>query len=169
MTTFSDRLARAIATVGGLGDALPAPGTTAGSLPAAIAWWIAARLTADPVIGVVGLAVAAVAAATAGTWAAGVEARRRARHDPGAVVIDEVAGQWLCFAVTAGFVGAADAGSIGAVALGFLVFRILDVVKPWPIRRLERLPGGLGIMVDDLAAGVVAGVLVGLVLRLTDF
>lgn len=162
----ADRVARLIATVGGLGDALPAPGTTAGSLPAAIAWWIAARLATDPVVAVGGLAVATVVAAVAGVWAADREARRRARHDPGPVVIDEVAGQWGCF-VTAAAVGGVDGvRSILAVVVGFVAFRVLDIVKPWPIRRLEGLPGGVGIMFDDLAAGAAAGVVLGIVVRL---
>lgn len=162
----ADRIARLIATVGGLGDALPAPGTTAGSLPAAIAWWIAARLATDPVVAVGGLAVATVVVAVTGIWAAGREARRRALHDPGPVVIDEVAGQWGCF-VTAAAVGGVDGvRSVLAVGAGFVAFRVLDIVKPWPIRRLERLPGGIGIMLDDLAAGVAAGAVVGIALRL---
>lgn len=162
----ADRAARLIATVGGLGDALPAPGTTAGSLPAAIAWWIAARLVTDSMVAVGGLALATVLVAATGVWAAGREARRRALHDPGPVVIDEVAGQWGCFLATAPLAGTDRFDSTLAVILGFVAFRVLDVVKPWPIRRLERLPGGVGIMLDDLAAGVAAGVVVGVVLRL---
>jgi len=163
---ISDRVARLIATVGGLGDALPAPGTTAGSLPAAIAWWIAAHVATDPVVAVGGLAVATVLVTVTGVWAAGREARRRARHDPGPVVIDEVAGQWSCFVAAAAVGGVDGVQSILAVVAGFVAFRVLDIVKPWPIRRLERLPGGIGIMLDDLAAGVAAGVVVGIVLRL---
>jgi phosphatidylglycerophosphatase A len=161
-----DRLARGVATVAGLGDVAPAPGTTAGALPAAIAWWVLARVVADPPGQFAALAVATVVASVVGAWAAGHEARRRARHDPRAVVVDEVAGQWLCVLVTGAFVGASGAGSLLAVSLGFVAFRVFDVVKPWPIRRLERLPGGLGIMVDDLAAGIAAGCVVGLTLRL---
>lgn len=164
--TGTDRAARLIATVGGLGDALPAPGTTAGSLPAVIAWWIAARLAPDPGVAVGGLAVATVLASAVGTWAAGFEARRRGRHDPGPVVIDEVVGQWACILAAAAITGTDAVRSIPAVVLGFLAFRVLDIVKPWPIRRLERLPGGFGIMLDDVAAGVVAGLVVGVVLRL---
>ena len=161
-----DRLARGVATVVGLGDVAPAPGTTAGALPAAIAWWVLARVADDPSVQLAALAVATVVASVGGGWAAGREAQRRARHDPRAVVIDEVAGQWLCVLVIGAFVGPEGAGSVLAVLLGFIAFRILDVIKPWPIRRLERLPGGLGLMVDDLAAGIAAGCVVGLVLRL---
>jgi len=74
-------------------------------------------------------------------------------RDPKPVVIDEVAGMWLTFVV---------GGSVSwtAVAAGFVLFRALDIMKPFPIRRLERLPGGLGILADDLGAGLVAGIIV---------
>lgn len=154
------RAVRWIATLGGLGDLLPAPGTTAGSAPAAAVWW-ALAVTLGVSWGLLGATVAlTVAAAVAGTWAADVEARRRGRLDPGPVVIDEVAGQWLCYAVALPFVPTRGMLELTLLTgLGFLLFRVLDVVKPWPVRRLERLPGGIGIMADDLAAGAIAGVL----------
>ncbi len=142
--------------MGRLGDALPAPGTTAGSLPAALAWWGAAVLV--PGRGALALVTgAAVVLVTAvGWWASDREARRRGVRDPGPVVIDEVAGQWLTYLVA--LPGAALGGHLPVtVAAGFVAFRVFDVVKPWPIRRLERLPGGIGIMADDLAAAILAG------------
>lgn len=160
------RAAHWIATVGGLGDRLPAPGTTAGSLPAAAAWWLLGmalgaswRLFAATVL----LTVAAI---VVGTWAADVEARRRAREDPGPVVIDEVAGQWLCLAVALPFAPLGGGASLALfAAAGFFLFRVFDVVKPWPVRRLERLPGGVGIVADDLAAGALAGILLAVAWR----
>lgn len=85
-----------------------------------------------------------------GTWAATVAARHFGREDPGEVVIDEVAGQLVTLVAT----GAGLAGTL----LGFFVFRVFDVVKPWPVNRLERLPGGVGIMADDLLAGVFGNI-----------
>jgi phosphatidylglycerophosphatase A len=74
--------------------------------------------------------------------------------DPSWVVTDEVAGQGLAV------LGAATAASpLGAVALSFFLFRGLDIVKPGPIGALERLPGAVGVLADDLAAGAVAGAL----------
>jgi phosphatidylglycerophosphatase A len=73
-------------------------------------------------------------------------------EDPGLVVVDEVAGMW----VTLLFVPFTPL----TAALGFLAFRLMDIVKPFPARRLEDLPGGWGIMADDLMAGVYANVLV---------
>jgi phosphatidylglycerophosphatase A len=157
------RAARLIATVGGLGERLPAPGTTAGSLPAALLWSVLALLLRKPWQLAAVTAVLAVAAIAVGVWAAGVEETRRGGNDPGPVVIDEVAGQWLCFLVA---LPLAALGSVRDVVVfaggGFLLFRIFDVVKPWPVRPLERLPGGAGIVADDLAAGAIAGIVLAL-------
>jgi phosphatidylglycerophosphatase A len=154
-----NRFAYNIATVLGLGDRLPAPGTTAGSLPAIVGWWIAmvmlpdrpARLTAT----LTGFAVVFVV----GVWVSALEARRRGADDPGPVVIDEVAGQWLTVVPALVLIEAPTPGQLGlAAAAGFLLFRVFDVAKPWPVRRFEAVPGGLGIMVDDVAAAVLAAV-----------
>src|SRR5205814_2286023 len=82
----------------------------------------------------------------AGTWAAGVAATHFGREDPGQVVVDEVAGQLVTLLLT----GAALPGAV----IGFFAFRIFDILKPWPANRFERLPGGVGIMADDLMAGL---------------
>jgi phosphatidylglycerophosphatase A len=83
-----------------------------------------------------------------GVWAASVTARHVGRSDPGIVVIDEVVGMLITLAfLNVGFLGG---------FIGFLLFRIFDVVKPFPAAQSERLPGGLGIMVDDVVAGVYA-------------
>jgi phosphatidylglycerophosphatase A len=90
-----------------------------------------------------------------GVWASGRYARAIGRGDPGSVVIDEIAGQWL---------------AILPVALdwryyivAFVLFRFTDITKPWPCRAAERAPGGVGIMLDDIVAGVYAGVLTWLI------
>lgn len=164
--TGRSQIAYVIATTGGLGDRLPAPGTTAGSLPAAIGWLAVGLVVSSPAVLFGGLAIAVAVSTIVGLWAAGAEARRRSWSDPGPVVVDEVAGQWVCYLVTAAIVGADRSAGVTSVAAGFFTFRLLDVWKPWPIRRLERLPGGLGIMADDLLAGAAAGALVGLGLHL---
>lgn len=76
-------------------------------------------------------------------------------EDPGAVVYDEVAAFWVVYLPQ--ILKAEPIGVTHAV-LGFLLFRVFDITKPWPVRRLEHLPGGLGIMADDLAAGALAAV-----------
>jgi phosphatidylglycerophosphatase A len=96
--------------------------------------------------------LAATAALTlVGVLAAGRVARSVGRKDPGLVVVDEVAGQWVTFL-------ALPFTPLIALA-GFLLFRVMDIVKPWPARDLERLPGGWGIMADDVAAGIYAHLL----------
>jgi len=91
---------------------------------------------------------AVVAVTVLGALAGDHVARSLGRKDPGLVVVDEVAGQWITFLALP---------MTPAIAIaGFLLFRAMDIVKPWPARALERLPGGIGIMADDVAAGIYA-------------
>jgi phosphatidylglycerophosphatase A len=133
------RIGLLIATAFGLGYAPVAPGTFGSAL--GVFWYFATRNWSLPAQG---LALAALVAA--GIWAAGVAAHHFAREDPGHVVVDEVAGQALTLL-------ALPLGAWGAL-VGFLVFRAFDILKPWPVRQFERLPGGWGIMADDIMAGV---------------
>lgn len=159
------RLAYHIATVLGLGDRLPAPGTTAGSLPATIGWWLAMTVLDDPVSRIAATLLGAAVVAAVGVWAAAVEGARRGVGDPGPVVIDEVAGQWLSLLPAAVLNEPGTPLGLGFAALGgFIAFRFFDVVKPWPVRRFEALPGGVGVMADDLAAGALAAVVLSAVL-----
>jgi phosphatidylglycerophosphatase A len=99
-----------------------------------------------------GVALAAVVVTFVGVWAASVVAREVRTKDPQIVVVDEVAGLLVTMLPVE--------PSWRSVAAGFVVFRLLDMTKPGPIRRLEALPGGWGIMMDDVAAGVAgAGVM----------
>jgi len=141
MKRATDFVAQAIATAFGSGYSPFAPGT-AGSAVGLLLFWPLSR-AAWP------WQLAAVAAVFfAGVVAAGRVARRVGLEDPGIVVVDEVAGQWLTLV---------GLPFTPAVALaGFFLFRLMDVVKPWPARDLERLHGGWGIMADDIAAGVMA-------------
>lgn len=92
--------------------------------------------------------IAAVAVTLIGIPAAGIVEREAAKQDPGFVVIDEVAGQ-----LTALLLMPAD---IGHALLALALFRVFDIVKPPPVRQLERLHGGVGIMMDDVGAGLYA-------------
>lgn len=118
-------------------------------------WGSLAALPAAWLLGWAGgpwlLAAATLAVALGGTWVAGRYAGRQGGGDPKEVVIDEVAGQWLALV-------ALPLDPL-AYALAFAAFRLFDTVKPWPIRRAERLPEGVGIVADDLAAGAAAGAL----------
>jgi len=118
--------------------------------------------------GLAGLGAFALAASVAGVPAAGVVARLRRRDDPPEVVIDEVAGQSISvLPVYALARSAPPAVFWGLVAVAFLLFRAVDVIKPGPVGRAESLPGGLGVMADDLLGGLlVAAVLTGGLLAL---
>ncbi len=142
-----------MATVGGVGLLPWAPGTW-GSLLAAILAWIVA-----PVIGVPALLALAVLVFALGCWAADRVATASGQSDPGFVVIDEVVGQWLVLAVASH-----TAVSFGA---GIVLFRLVDILKPWPIRAVERsFRGGFGIMIDDIAAAGYAGFMLYLILKI---
>jgi phosphatidylglycerophosphatase A len=134
------------ATFFGAGRIKPGPGTW-GSAAAVVIWFALARyIPAAWQTGVLaGLAGIAVAI---GIPAATLVARASNVKDPQFVVIDEVAGQWitLLFAPVAW----------KTVLAGFILFRAFDIVKPPPVRQLERLPQGTGIVVDDVAAGIYA-------------
>jgi phosphatidylglycerophosphatase A len=144
-----------VATFFGAGMMRPGPGTY-GSVAAVLLWFGVAHLFAAGLVGLaVGTAAAALAATLWGIPAATIAARESGRKDPGFVVIDEVAGQWIAL------IGVRPDWRHAALAL--VLFRLFDIWKPWPIRRLEKLPEGTGIMLDDVAAGVLA-LVVGLVL-----
>ena len=137
----TDLLARVLATGFGSGYAPFAPGT-AGSAVGLLLFWPLASL-AWP-----GQLAACAAVFLVGVAAGGRVARSLGVEDPGLVVVDEVAGQWITLTALP---------FTPAVALaGFVLFRLMDVVKPWPARDLERLPGGWGIMTDDAMAAVYA-------------
>lgn len=99
-----------------------------------------------------GLMAASALAFVAGWWAAGRVAAASGEHDPGAVVIDEIAGQWLVLV--------AASPDPWSYAAAFLLFRAFDITKPWPASSVERhISGGLGIMLDDIVAALYAMVL----------
>lgn len=145
-----------IATLGGLGR-LPASGTvgSAVTLPFAYALHWAGGLP----LFLLGL----LAVTAAGWWATARHMQATGAEDPPEVIIDEVAGQMIALLpLSAGMWLAGAPAHVfpwpGWVA-AFVLFRLFDIWKPWPISRLERLPGATGVMADDLAAGLAAAVL----------
>lgn len=142
-----NRLAVTLATWFGCGYFPWGPGT-AGSFAAVL---IAAGLHTWFGVGRLGLVLLVFVLLLPGIWASTLTARLLNTEDPGMVVVDEVLGQWLTL--------------LGASTLnwktflgGFLLFRLFDIWKPWPIRRLEHLPEGTGIVLDDLGAGVYGAI-----------
>ncbi len=100
-----------------------------------------------------------------GTWAASRTEKLSDTKDPGKVVIDEVVGQFIALIPVPFVLGAAWWTAI----LAFVLFRIFDIVKPYPARRLESLDSGLGIMADDIVAGVYAAILVAMAVVISWF
>jgi phosphatidylglycerophosphatase A len=139
-----DRIALAIATVGGVGWAPVAPGTVASALTIVVLWLLAPSRTEIIVVFVVVTLI--------GTWAAEHAERALGTKDPGAIVIDEVAGMTLSVLLLP--------LTVPVAILAFLLFRLFDIVKPTPARQAQALHGGAGVMVDDLIAGLYALVIV---------
>jgi phosphatidylglycerophosphatase A len=137
-----------IATFFGAGLGKPGPGTW-GSVAALLLWSLAAivfHLSAQMVL--ILLLAGVFLTIALGIPAATIAARESGRHDPGFVVIDEVAGQWITL------LWSPPDWRHGLIAL--ILFRLFDITKPFPVRRLERLPEGWGIVFDDVAAGLYA-------------
>jgi len=132
--------ALAIATSLGVGYVPIAPGTF-GSAAGLVLWAVLPRSIAMQSIAIAVLFVA-------GSWSGTVAERHFGRSDPGQVVVDEVMGMLITLFLN-------PVGWLGAF-IGFLLFRIADIVKPFPANRLERLPGGIGVMADDGMAAIYA-------------
>jgi phosphatidylglycerophosphatase A len=135
----TDIVAHVLSVWFGCGHAPFAPGT-AGTLGA-----IPLYLLLRP-HGPVAVAIAAVVVTAIGLWSSGRVERRLRIEDPQIVCIDEVAGvlvTWIAAPMTT-----------RALIVGFVAFRVFDHLKPWPANKLQELPGGRGIMLDDIAAGV---------------
>jgi len=174
--TAGDYLALAIATCGGIGYAPIAPGTL-GSILAIVIYVLMRWLTLnaltrfaaadsflhfDPQPMFIALESAVILLITLiGIWAATRVERLDQKKDPSKVVIDEVAGQLVALLPIPLWVIGPSRLSIG---IAFLFFRAFDIVKPYPIRRLERLESGLGIVIDDLAAGAYAAVVLSIII-----
>jgi phosphatidylglycerophosphatase A len=143
--TKSDWAAIVIATAGGAGFAPKAPGT-AGSVVGVLIYLLIEALHAGAYYphAIIFLFIVGVWAATRVEHIWGHDARR--------IVIDEVVGQMLTFGIAAGRYQL----SAFYIILGFGLFRLFDIVKPFPIRHLERLKGGLGVVADDVGAGLYA-------------
>jgi phosphatidylglycerophosphatase A len=143
-----------ICTLGGLGFQPTAPGT----------WGSGAALIAGALIvslfGSVGLMLLTFGVFALGVWAADHYEAETGKHDNSEIIIDEVAGQWIALVPVAYF-----GGGLFAYLAAFALFRAFDISKPGPIGKLDQqLKGGYGTMVDDLAAGMCAAVILWIVL-----
>jgi len=149
MTTKSKtRWAWTAATFFGAGFGKPGPGTW-GSVAATVLWLLVVTVVRLSAAQITVLSIAAAALALAvGIRAGTIVAGESGREDPGHVVLDEVCGVWIALALCP--------ADWRHALLALLLFRVFDIIKPWPARQLERLPGGTGIMLDDVAAGCYA-------------
>lgn len=136
-----------IATGFGTGYLPKAPGTWGSLLATILAWPIAQAGGMPALLG------AALLATLIGTWATGIYMTRTGVHDPGAVVIDEFAGQWLALALC----------PVHPLwwGIAFIAFRVADITKPFPANRIDRdMHSAFGVMLDDLVAGAYAALVV---------
>jgi phosphatidylglycerophosphatase A len=143
--------ARLIAGGFGAGSAPRAPGTAGSLLAVALGWWL---MWVWPAAMPWTLAVAAATATMGGVWAISAA---RIEGDPGWVVIDEVAGQWIAM------LGLARPTWQGLLT-AFVLFRLLDIAKPGPVGWADRQGGAIGVMADDVIAGAIVAVALWLVL-----
>lgn len=142
MRDFAEKLALAIASGLGFGFSPLAPGT-AGSLLAVIVWWLAPQgwWVRGPML---------VTSVAVGVWSA-TEAERRWGHDNGKIVIDEISGMWISLLFLP--------KTWVVYLISFLLFRAMDIVKPLGARQIQKLPGGWGVVADDVLAGIYANLL----------
>lgn len=135
------------------GLAPKAPGTM-GSLAALPFAWMIIDST-----GPLGLSVAIILVFIAGMWASKVYMAETGKTDPGEIVIDEVAGQWIaCLPIAA--MAATMELSPGPFFLAFVAFRVFDIYKPWPIKIFDQRHDAYGVMMDDVIAGFFAAIIV---------
>ena len=131
--------------------------------PASIALplaWLIVALTGSPFL----LLFAGLLLNAMGAWACELYAHDKGEKDPSECVIDEVAGQWIACAFIP--THSTFVFMLLGYALAFVLFRVFDILKPWPISAAERLPGGIGIMADDFVAGVAAGAIIAVLAHL---
>jgi len=152
------RASTVIASVLGIGYFRIAPGTVMSAVAVPLAFLIALQGRS------LALFAASLLAFAIGVWACGDHVRAHGREDPSECVIDELAGQWLACAFAVVPLAASTGLSLPAFALAFVLFRLFDIWKPWPVSWADqKLEGGFGVMADDMLAGLMAGIIVVLV------
>jgi phosphatidylglycerophosphatase A len=158
---------RLIASCFGLGWLPIAPGTW-GSLPPVAAFGLMSLLGVPGVVNTIVMAAFVVAGSVACVLCVPAVSALAGKTDPGEVVVDEVAGQAVTFLPLGQLLSGDLSGAqcCFVTILGFLLFRAFDITKPWPIRKLEGLPAGWGVLADDLLAGVFAAAALGISAKL---
>ncbi len=123
-----------------------APGTW-GSVFAILLWWVLLKDLNTYIFGAIIIIFLLI-----GIVVSNIIIDQSGDHDPSYIIIDELVGQWLAlFLIPDGFFN---------IAISFILFRFFDIIKPWPIRLIEKFPKGLGVMSDDLTAGLITLILI---------
>ena len=151
------KLSSVIATVAYVGHLKPASGTWGSAAALPLAW--ALHVLGGPIL----LVAATLIAFFAGWWATSVEISGAADHDPSEIVVDELVGQWIAFlpvSIGAAHVGASLTALWPGWVAAFVMFRLFDIWKPGPIGWADARGDALGVMLDDVVAGVFAAVCV---------
>lgn len=149
---FLRRLGVFVATCAHVGYAPFAPGTFGSAVGLVIYYFVRRQASTTVELGTIAVMF------VIGLWSATEAEHHFGGIDPGPVVIDEVIGMLITLAL--------HPVDVAGAIVGFLIFRVLDVVKPWPARRLETLPGGFGVVLDDVMAGIYGNLLMWGLIRL---
>ena len=140
------KISKWIATCFKVGYLPFAPGTW-GSVFAILLWWVLLKDLNTYIFGAIIIIFLLI-----GIVVSNIIIDQSGDHDPSYIIIDELVGQWLAlFLIPDGFFN---------IAISFILFRFFDIIKPWPIRLIEKFPKGLGVMSDDLTAGLITLVLI---------
>ena len=159
-----DLFAVVIASGLGLGFIPFAPGTFGSLLGVAICYALIEAFKFEPILLLNSIIGASFISGLLGTWASTRSEKIFQKKDASQIVVDEVCGQLIAFAFLAPSLTRIGGKWRAALALGFVLFRLFDIFKPWPIRRLEGLGSGVGVMADDVLAGIYAAVALSFIL-----
>ena len=159
-----DALAFFIATGFGSGLMPFGPGTFGSLVGLLISYGLIAWLKTDVIVLQNVLIIAAMISAAVGIWSGTRAEKIFDQKDSGQIVIDEVCGQIISFVFIAPFISHTGEGWRWWMIAGFLLFRLFDIFKPYPIKGLQELTGGLGVMMDDIIAGIYAAIILSLLI-----
>jgi phosphatidylglycerophosphatase A len=158
-----DYLAFVVATGGGAGLLPFAPGTFGSLVGVAVFYGLLTALQPRPQLLQSAVIVVGILLAALGIWAGTRAERIFSRKDAQEIVIDEVCGQVITYSLVAPYLIASATNPTVILAVGFALFRLFDIYKPYPTHRLQFLEGGLGVMADDILAGIYAAVVLSFV------
>lgn len=149
----------------GVGFLPLAPGTFASLLP--LAAFLLFRYFCEDIVAIIFLVLAMIISSVLCLMFAGQAEKLEGKKDPGWIVIDEFAGQSIALLPAALLSGRGKV--VASAVAAFMLFRFLDILKPPPIHEMQQIDGGLGILIDDLVAGIMAGTVVCIMIFLVEF